>query len=63
LRDPDTGERLALFDPQTRARGIFLFLDPAMALTAPAGLASWAITRVPRRVERPELNELLHAAW
>lgn len=35
--DPDTGERLALFDPKTRAQG--MFLDPAMALTAPAGLA------------------------
>jgi len=40
VRDPDTGERLALFDPKTRAQG--LFLDPAMALTAPAGLASSA---------------------
>lgn len=40
VRDPDTGERLALFDPKTRAQGIFL--DPAMALTAPAGLASAA---------------------
>jgi alcohol dehydrogenase class IV len=40
VRDPDTGERLALFDPKTRAQGIFL--DPAMALTAPVGLASSA---------------------
>jgi alcohol dehydrogenase class IV len=40
VRDPDTGERLALFDPKTRAQGIFL--DPALALTAPAGLASAA---------------------
>ena len=40
VRDPDTGERLALFDPKTRAQGIFL--DPAMALTAPAGLVSAA---------------------
>lgn len=40
VRDPDTGERLALFDPKTRAQGIFL--DPVMALTAPAGLASSA---------------------
>jgi alcohol dehydrogenase class IV len=40
VRDPDTGERLALFDPKTRAQGIFL--DPAMALTAPADLASSA---------------------
>jgi len=40
VRDPDTGERLALFDPKTRAQGIFL--DPAMALTAPACLTSSA---------------------
>jgi alcohol dehydrogenase class IV len=40
VRDPDTGERLALFDPKTRAQGIFL--DPALVLTAPAGLASSA---------------------
>lgn len=40
VRDPDTGERLALFDPKTRAQGIFL--DPALALTAPTGLASAA---------------------
>jgi alcohol dehydrogenase class IV len=37
VRDPATGERLALFDPQTRAQGIFF--DPALALTAPVGLA------------------------
>ncbi|MFC5833960.1 iron-containing alcohol dehydrogenase family protein [Nonomuraea insulae] len=37
VRDPDTGERLALYDPKTRAQG--LVLDPVMALTAPAGLA------------------------
>jgi alcohol dehydrogenase class IV len=40
VRDPDTGERLALFDPKTRAQGIFF--DPAMAPTAPVGLASSA---------------------
>jgi len=40
VRDPETGERLALFDPKTRAQGIFL--DPDMALTAPAGLAGSA---------------------
>jgi alcohol dehydrogenase class IV len=40
VRDPDTDERLALFDPKTRAQGIFL--DPTVALTAPAGLASAA---------------------
>jgi alcohol dehydrogenase class IV len=40
VRDPETDERLALFDPKTRAQGIFL--DPTVALTAPAGLASAA---------------------
>jgi alcohol dehydrogenase class IV len=39
VRDPDTDERLALFDPKTRAQGVFL--DPRVALTAPAGL-TWA---------------------
>jgi alcohol dehydrogenase class IV len=37
VHDPVTGERLALFDPKTRAQGIFL--DPVVAMTAPAGLA------------------------
>jgi alcohol dehydrogenase class IV len=37
---PETGERLALYDPKTRAQGIFL--DPAVALTAPVGLAATA---------------------
>jgi alcohol dehydrogenase class IV len=37
VRDPASGERLALFDPKTRAQGVLL--DPAIALTAPAGLA------------------------
>jgi len=37
VRDPATGDRLALFDPKTRAQGIFL--DPALALTAPPDLA------------------------
>jgi alcohol dehydrogenase class IV len=37
VRDQRTGERLALFDPKTRAQGIFL--DPVIALTAPAQLA------------------------
>lgn len=32
VRDPATGERLALFDPKTRAQG--LVLDPQVALTA-----------------------------
>ncbi len=37
LRDPETGERLALFDPKTRAQGVFF--DPVLALTAPVDLA------------------------
>jgi alcohol dehydrogenase class IV len=37
LRDPETGERLALFDPKTRAQGVFF--DPVLALTAPIDLA------------------------
>ncbi|MFD7776505.1 iron-containing alcohol dehydrogenase family protein [Streptomyces sp. NPDC059753] len=36
VRDPQTGERLALFDPKTRAQGVVF--DPAMALTAPPRL-------------------------
>jgi len=36
VRDPDTGDRLALFDPKTRAHG--LFLDPVVAASAPAGV-------------------------
>ncbi|HEX4088596.1 MAG TPA: iron-containing alcohol dehydrogenase family protein [Trebonia sp.] len=34
--DPATGERLALFDPKTRAQGVFF--DPVLALTAPPAL-------------------------
>jgi alcohol dehydrogenase class IV len=37
LRDPETGDRLALFDPKTRAQGVFF--DPVLALTAPVELA------------------------
>jgi alcohol dehydrogenase class IV len=37
VRDPRSGDRLALFDPKTRAQG--LILDPQVALTAPAPLA------------------------
>jgi alcohol dehydrogenase class IV len=39
VRDPETGERLALYDPKARAQGVVL--DPVMALTAPARL-SWS---------------------
>lgn len=38
--DPMVGERLALFDPKTRAQGIFV--DPALALTAPVALTRGA---------------------
>jgi alcohol dehydrogenase class IV len=37
LRDPHSGDRLALFDPKTRAQGVIF--DPQVALTAPAPLA------------------------
>ncbi|MEV4033613.1 iron-containing alcohol dehydrogenase family protein [Streptomyces umbrinus] len=39
VRDPETEERLALYDPKARAQGVVL--DPVMALTAPARL-SWS---------------------
>jgi alcohol dehydrogenase class IV len=39
VRDPGTGERLALYDPKARAQGVIL--DPVMALTAPPRL-SWS---------------------
>jgi alcohol dehydrogenase class IV len=35
----------------------------ALAEVAGHAMDDWAITQVPRRVERPELDELLHAAW
>ncbi|MEE2058446.1 iron-containing alcohol dehydrogenase family protein [Rhodococcus artemisiae] len=37
VRDPATGERLALFDPKARAAGVVF--DPVVASTAPAALA------------------------
>ncbi|MGD9942022.1 MAG: iron-containing alcohol dehydrogenase family protein [Burkholderiaceae bacterium] len=37
VQDAATGERLALFDPKTRAQGVFF--DPVLAGTAPAALA------------------------
>jgi len=36
VQDPQTGERLALFDPAARAQGVFF--DPLAASTAPTGL-------------------------
>ncbi|MFE3828484.1 iron-containing alcohol dehydrogenase family protein [Streptomyces sp. NPDC059092] len=44
VRDPVTGERLALYDPKTRAQG--LVLDPALALTAPPSLVRSAALNV-----------------
>ena len=38
--DADTGERLALFDPKTRAQA--LFIDPVLAASAPAALVESA---------------------
>lgn len=40
VRDPDTHERLALFDPKARAQGVFL--DPILASTAPDALVRGA---------------------
>jgi alcohol dehydrogenase class IV len=40
VRDPVTGDRLALFDPKTRARA--LFIDPVLTATAPVGLVEAA---------------------
>lgn len=40
VHDPDGGDRLALFDPKTRARG--LFLDPRFAASAPDALVESA---------------------
>jgi alcohol dehydrogenase class IV len=37
VRDPASGDRLALYDPKTRAQGVIF--DPEVALTAPAQLA------------------------
>ncbi|WP_327672753.1 MULTISPECIES: iron-containing alcohol dehydrogenase family protein [unclassified Streptomyces] len=44
VRDPHTGERLALYDPKARAQGVVL--DPAMALTAPPRLVRAAALNV-----------------
>jgi alcohol dehydrogenase class IV len=38
VRDPETGDRLALYDPKSRAQSIFF--DPKLALTAPSSLAT-----------------------
>ena len=69
VRDPETDERLALFDPATRAQGIFF--DTDMALTAPVRLAqasglnafSMAIEGLQAGIDDPLAEALLaHAA-
>jgi alcohol dehydrogenase class IV len=69
VRDPATGERLALFDPATRAQGIFF--EPEMALTAPLRLAqasslnafSMAVEGLQSSVDDPLAEALLaHAS-
>lgn len=65
VHDPDTGERLALFDPKTRAQGVFL--DPVVAMTAPERLArasalnafSMAVESVQAGVDDPLTDALL----
>lgn len=65
VRDPETGERLALFDPKTGAQGIFI--DPVMALTAPVELAlasglnafSMAVEGLQSEVDDPLAEALL----
>lgn len=55
VQDPGTGERLALFDPQTRAQAIFI--DPALALTAPVSLTrSAALNAFAMAVEGLQAN-------
>ncbi|GAA4390103.1 iron-containing alcohol dehydrogenase family protein [Tsukamurella soli] len=44
VRDPETGDRLALFDPKIRAQGVVL--DPVIAGTAPVGLMQSASLNV-----------------
>ena len=65
VRDPATGERLALYDPKTRARAVFL--DPVVAGTASVPLVlgsaltalSMAIEGVVSRVDDPLADALL----
>lgn len=50
VREPTSGERLALYDPQVRARGVFF--DPDVAGSAPAGMVrSSALTAWSMAVE------------
>ncbi|MHB8695512.1 MAG: iron-containing alcohol dehydrogenase family protein [Solirubrobacteraceae bacterium] len=68
VRDPQTGDRLALFDPKTRAQGIFI--DPQLSLTAPVELAqtsamnvfSMAVEALQADVDDPLADALLSQA-
>jgi alcohol dehydrogenase class IV len=69
VREVETGERLALFDPSVRAAG--LFLDPALAATAPVPLVrSASFNAFAMTVESLQVNKdnpmadayLVHAA-
>jgi alcohol dehydrogenase class IV len=65
VRDPATGDRLALYDPKVRAHGIFI--DPELALTAPVTLAqgaalnafSMAVEGLQSKVDDPLADALL----
>jgi len=65
VRDPATGDRLALYDPKVRAQGIFI--DPELALTAPVTLAhgaalnafSMAVEGLQSKVDDPLADALL----
>lgn len=68
VRDPETGERLALFDPKIRAQGIVA--DPVIAGTAPVGLMrsaslnvlSMAVEGLLARTQDPLADALLAQA-
>ena len=59
VRDPSSGERLALFDPKTRAQGIFL--DPDVALTAPVGAMQNLFKKTGWKAEDVDLYEINEA--
>jgi alcohol dehydrogenase class IV len=68
VRDPVTGERLAMFDPKTRAQA--LFVDPVLAQTAPVTLVqsaslnalSMAVTALEADADDPLADALLRRA-
>ena len=65
VRDPATGDRLAMFDPATRTAG--LFIDPELSRTAPASVfagaalnaVSMAAEGLQARIEDPLADALL----